>query len=158
MWIFLSQRALLLFCHSVIFVFLAPHGLQPSRLLCPWDSPAKNTGVRCHFLIQGIQGTFPDQRSYPHLLHWQADSLLLSHQGSPRSKLRLPQQSTTDWVAEAEMPTLTATEARSSRLVGQHGGVHLTKALSLAHCCPSSPCNPSGSGPTFMTSFFILLQ
>ena len=25
-----------------------PHGLQPTRLLCPWDSPGKSTGVRCH--------------------------------------------------------------------------------------------------------------
>ena len=30
--------------------FLRPHGLQPARLLCPWDSPGKNTGVGCHFL------------------------------------------------------------------------------------------------------------
>ena len=29
-----------------------PHGLQPTRLLCPWDSPGKNTGVGCHFLLQ----------------------------------------------------------------------------------------------------------
>ena len=35
-----------------------PHGLQPTRLLCPWDSPGKNTGVRCHALLQGI---FPTQ-------------------------------------------------------------------------------------------------
>ena len=33
---------------------LRPHGLQPARLLCPWDSPGKNTGVGCHFLLQGI--------------------------------------------------------------------------------------------------------
>ena len=26
----------------------------PARLLCPWDSPDKNTGVGCHFLLQGI--------------------------------------------------------------------------------------------------------
>ena len=31
---------------------MQPHGLQPTRLLCPWDSPAKNTGVGCHFLLQ----------------------------------------------------------------------------------------------------------
>ena len=30
---------------------LRPHGLQPPRLLCPWDSPGKNTGVDCHFLL-----------------------------------------------------------------------------------------------------------
>ena len=37
-----------------------PHGLQPTRLLCPWDFPGKNTGVGCHFLLQGI---FPTQES-----------------------------------------------------------------------------------------------
>ena len=29
-----------------------PHGLQPPRLLRPWDFPGKNTGVGCHFLLQ----------------------------------------------------------------------------------------------------------
>ena len=29
-----------------------PHRWQPTRLLCPWDSPGKNTGVNCHFLLQ----------------------------------------------------------------------------------------------------------
>ena len=42
------------------------HGLQPVRLLCPWDSPGKNTGVCCHLLLQGI---FPTQESNPCLLH-----------------------------------------------------------------------------------------
>ena len=28
-----------------------PHRWQPTRLLCPWDSPGKNTGVGCHFLL-----------------------------------------------------------------------------------------------------------
>ena len=32
-----------------------PHGLQPTRLLHPWDSPGKNTGVGCHFLLQGMK-------------------------------------------------------------------------------------------------------
>ncbi|MGE2757601.1 hypothetical protein, partial [Escherichia coli] len=50
-----------------------------ARLLCPWDFPGKNTGVGCHFLLQGI---FPTQGSNPHLLHWQVDSLPLSHQGN----------------------------------------------------------------------------
>ena len=31
-----------------------PHGLYPARLLCPWNSPGKNTGVSCHSLLQGI--------------------------------------------------------------------------------------------------------
>ena len=29
-----------------------PHRRQPTRLLCPWDSPGKNIGVGCHFLLQ----------------------------------------------------------------------------------------------------------
>ena len=29
-----------------------PHRRQPNRLHCPWDSPGKNTGVGCHFLLQ----------------------------------------------------------------------------------------------------------
>ena len=29
-----------------------PHRRQPPRLPCPWDSPGKNTGVGCHFLLQ----------------------------------------------------------------------------------------------------------
>ena len=51
--------------------------MGPARLLCPWDSPGKNTGVGCHCLLQGI---FPNQGSNPRLLHWQVGSLSLSHQ------------------------------------------------------------------------------
>ena len=55
---------------SVIFNSLQPHGLQHIRFLCPWDSPDKNKGVGCHFLLQGI---FLIQGSKLCLLHWQAD-------------------------------------------------------------------------------------
>ena len=58
---------------------LQPHGVQSTRLLCPWDLPGKNTGVGCHFLLQG---TFPTYRWNSRPLLWQADSLPLSHQGS----------------------------------------------------------------------------
>ena len=37
-----------------------------------WDFPGRNTGVGCHFLLQGI---FPTQGLNPHLLHWQHLSL-----------------------------------------------------------------------------------
>ena len=37
---------------------LPPHGLQLTRLLCPWDFPGKNTEAGCHALLQGI---FPTQ-------------------------------------------------------------------------------------------------
>ena len=44
---------------SVVPESLCPHRLDP-RLLCPWDSPGKNTGVGCHLVLQGI---FLTQRS-----------------------------------------------------------------------------------------------
>ena len=37
---------------SVTFDSMRPYELQPTRLLCPWDSPGKNTGVGCHCLLQ----------------------------------------------------------------------------------------------------------
>ena len=35
---------------------LRPHRQQHTRLLRPWDSPGKNTGVGCHFLLQCMKG------------------------------------------------------------------------------------------------------
>ena len=37
---------------SVVSDSVRPHRRQPTRLPCPWDSPCKNTGVDCHFLLQ----------------------------------------------------------------------------------------------------------
>ena len=51
---------------SVMSDSLRPHELQPARLLCPWNSPGKNTGVDCRFPLQGI---FPTQGSNLGLLH-----------------------------------------------------------------------------------------
>ena len=39
--------------HSVISDSLWLHELYPTRLLCPWTSPGRNTGVGCHSLLQG---------------------------------------------------------------------------------------------------------
>ena len=36
---------------SVVSDSLRLHGLQPTRLLCPWDLPGKRTGVGCHGLL-----------------------------------------------------------------------------------------------------------
>ena len=40
---------------SVVSDPVRPHGRQPTRLSRPWDSPGKNTGVGCHFLLQCMQ-------------------------------------------------------------------------------------------------------
>ena len=66
---------------SVVPDSLQPHGLQPSRLLCPWDFPGKDTGVGCYFLLQGI---FPTQGSNAGLLHCRQILYPLSYKGSPR--------------------------------------------------------------------------
>ena len=47
---------------SVMSDSLQPHGVGPTKLLCSWDSPGKNTGVGCHFILQGI---FPTEGSNP---------------------------------------------------------------------------------------------
>ena len=46
---------LLLSRFSRVQLCVQPHRQQPTRLLCPWDSPGKNTGVGCYFLLQCIK-------------------------------------------------------------------------------------------------------
>ena len=73
--------------HSVLSDSLGPRGLWPTRLLCPWDSPGKNTGVGGHSLLQGI---FPTQGLNPDLLRCRQTLYCLSHQGSPKPCIRTP--------------------------------------------------------------------
>ena len=54
-----------------------PHGIQPTRLLCPWDFPGKRTGVGCH-----------------RLLHW--DALPTDKRGSGEAQ-RGPDNTKKDW-------------------------------------------------------------
>ena len=67
---------------SVVSDSLQPHGLEPTRLLCPQTSPGKKTGVGSNFLLQGI---FPTQGSNPGLPHCRQIRYHLSHQGSPET-------------------------------------------------------------------------
>ena len=66
--------------HSVMSDFLWPHRLQPTRLLCSWNSPGQNTGVGCHSLPQGI---FLTQGSNPGILPCRQFLYHLRHQGNP---------------------------------------------------------------------------
>ena len=52
----------------------------PPGSYCLWDSPGKNMGAGCHFLLQGV---FLTQGSNPVLLHWQSDSLSSEPPGKP---------------------------------------------------------------------------
>ena len=74
-------------CHviSVCPTLCDPYGLWPTRLLCPWDSPGKNTGVGCHALLQGIFLTQGSNPCFFCLLHWQAGALPLGLPGKPYS-------------------------------------------------------------------------
>ena len=64
---------------SHVQLFVTPWTVARQAPL-PMGFPGKNTGVGCHFLLQGI---FLTQGSNPHLLHCQVDSFSLSHQESP---------------------------------------------------------------------------
>ena len=75
---------------SVMSNSMPPYGLSPTRLLCPWDSPGKNSGVACHALLQGIFLTQElNLLHLLHLLHWQAGSLPLAPLGKPWKSLNL---------------------------------------------------------------------
>ena len=56
-----------------------PHGPQPTRLLCRWNSPGQHTGVGCHSLCQGI---FLTQGLNPGCPHCRRILYHLSHRGS----------------------------------------------------------------------------
>ena len=93
---------------------LRPYGLYPTRFLCPSDSPGKNIGVDCHFLLQGIFPTQGLNLCLSQLLHWQVYCLPLSHLRNPSHSLWPPplcgshSQKTWEW----------------GRLVGEEGGSH----------------------------------
>ena len=74
------------FSLSVMSDSWPPHGMWPSRLLCPWHSPGKNTGMGCHFLLQGI---FPTQGLNLCLLHCRWIFYCLSHWGNPSRWLHI---------------------------------------------------------------------
>ena len=51
--IFLREILCISLIYGHIYIFsVRPHRRQPTRLPSPWDSPSKNTGVGCHFLLQ----------------------------------------------------------------------------------------------------------
>ena len=105
-----------------------PHRRQPTRLPRPWDSPGKNTGVGCHFLLQCMKGKSesevaqsilsPWKCHIQHTLQWERIWLsrviqygvpLLSRLSWPlrlqvRSNVSSVKQTERDWVQAPEAP------------------------------------------------------
>ena len=84
-------------CLSALCVLVAqscptlcnPMDCSPARLLCPWNSPTKNTGVGCHSLLQGL---FPTPGLNLGLLHCREILYHLSYEGSlPRYQAQVLQ-------------------------------------------------------------------
>ena len=88
---------------STVSDSLQPHELWPARLLFPWDSSGKNTGMGCCFLLQGI---FLTHGSNLGLLHCRQILYCLSYQGNHKCLFRSDQISrsvvsdfATPWIA-----------------------------------------------------------
>ena len=103
-----SQRMCVCVSRSVVSDSLWPHGLQPTRLLCPWDFPGKGTGVGCHFLLQGI---FPTQESNPGLLHCRQILYRLSYKGRPPQRI---EKSNLSWQYGTETPQFWSERERAA--------------------------------------------
>ena len=71
-------------CCSVVSDSVQPHRWKPTRLLCPWDSPGKNPGVGCHFLLQCMK---VKSESEVASIHKHRVKLVLEKAGKPETKL-----------------------------------------------------------------------
>ena len=89
---------------SVVSDSERPHGLEPTRLLRPWDFPGKSTGVGCHCLLRVICLTFPQSSHFKGVLCLVAQSCLTlcdPIDGSPSGSTvpGILQARTLEWVA-----------------------------------------------------------
>ena len=122
------------YSHQIMYDLLRPHGLQPTRLLCPW-------GFSKQEYWSGLPFSTSGDLSHLHLLHWQADSLPLSHLGSSicvsdqirsdqlLSRVRL---FATPWIA-ARQASLSITNSRSSLRLTSIESVRPSSHLILCH-------------------------
>jgi len=77
--------------HSVMSDSLGPHGLQPTRLLYPWDFPGKSTGVGCHCLLR-LGVLHPQYSQLPCMLAGQAGMVWATEKVSGRAAERSGQE------------------------------------------------------------------
>ena len=104
---------------SVMTDSLPPYELQPASLLYPWNFPGKNTGVDCHFLLQGIFPTQLLNLSPWHLMHWQVNPLPLHYLKSPDPLARViyqPKSRFCTWLKKKWLTVSIAMEIEFSRV------------------------------------------
>ena len=118
---------------------LQPHGLQPTRLLCPWDSPGKSAGVGCHSLPQRA---FPTQGLNPGLPQ-SGRTLLSEPPGSPPQSCSPKEAGSADHLSELGImsPPLTSVGASSWKQPNCH----------LDHALLRLSRGPRSATPAFLT-------
>ena len=120
---------------------------------CPWNSPGKKTAVGRHFLLQGIVLIQRWNPSLLHLLHWQANSLPLSHLGSsptkntdiyPQFKVRNSYLYITFWVLGGVFFLVVRKRAEQKETT-EKGWIHsaLDKTITKSSWFPPPPSDPS---------------
>ena len=114
---------------SRVWLFVTPWTV-PRQAPLSMGFPRKEQWGGFHFLLQGI---FPTQESIPHLLHWQMDSLPLSHLGSPFLYIRF-WQSTFCVDQKAGETSLRFISHSHSGTIGQDPH-RVTDLLSNISCC-----------------------
>ena len=92
---------------SVVPDSLWPRGLQPTKLLCPWDFPGKDTGVGSHFLLQGILPIHVSYTAGRFFTYW-----------ATRKPIREAQK----WIASGNSPYDTESSTHALRQPGEVGG------------------------------------
>ena len=121
---------------------------SPTRLLCPWDSPGKSTGVGCHFLLQGV---FPTQWSNPGLPRCRQMLYPPSYQGSQSN---LTDVLTKRDILDTETNTRDVRTQRDNYFTKQQGADHpYTKERGLEQMPPLWPSEETTSASTLITHF-----
>ena len=122
---------------SVTSDALRPQRLQPTELLCPWDSLGKNTGVGCHFLLQVI---FPMQGSNPHLLCLLNCRWILYHWATaedPKPPVTGPKDKK---IQDLSIKVFKVTVSKKLRELQEKKISFFNSSIIALQCCVSSSC------------------
>ena len=130
-----------------------PHRRQPIRLPRPWDSPGKNTGVGCHFLLQCMKVKRESEvaQSCPTL----SDLMDCSAPGS--SIHGIFQARVLEWGAIETPNSTTFSSSLTSVLVHSNTAIHSHFQQSLGQAIPWPGPGPGTVGDTEVTPPGILM-